>query len=125
MIDCDIEEFNWVPETEISESDSDSDMPSHYFDFCHGVNVISTKDEDWNDIGCEIATDADCFEIYVNSFIQPIIDEEEQHMELFKVDEVMEDVINDIPEEKEEDPPRNSSSTTSWQLATTRRKRTS
>ena len=107
VIEVDIvEEFSWVPETDISETESDEVMPDHYFDYCYGTHMISTMDENWNNVGCKIATEADEFEVYVHNFIQQIIDDEELHIELFKEEKVMEAVDNDIPEE-EKDPPLN------------------
>ena len=83
-----------------------SDEDDHYFDFCYSIGMISVKDEEFENIGCVRATDTDYFDIFVNNFIQPIIEDECQHVELFKVDDVMKAVENDIPEE-EEDPTKN------------------
>ena len=75
-----------------------SDADDHYFDFCYSIRMISVKDEEFENIGCVLATDTDYFDIFVNNFIQPIIEDECQHVELFKVDDVMKAVENDIPE---------------------------
>ena len=108
VIEVDIvEEFNWVPEIDISETESDEVMPDHYFDYCYGTHMTSTMDKNWNNVGCKIATEADEFEVYVHNLTQQIIDDEELHIELFKEEKVMEAVDNDIPEE-EKDPPMNS-----------------
>ena len=100
-------EWDVISQEMLEADTSESDMPDHYFDFCYSINMVSTNDEEFENIGCVMATNTDHFDIFVNTFIQPIIEEEYQHVELFNVDEVMEAVEDDVPEE-EEDPTQKS-----------------
>ena len=81
---CD--EINWIPENDIS-------------DYCYDAKLIDNQ-------GCEFADDADRFEIYCVNLIQNIIEQEDDHRELFTEEKFDEHTAGaHVEEEMEMTPP--------------------
>ena len=81
------------------------DMPEHFLDFCYTMEIVATRDDMFYVNGCTMATEEDNFDMFVVSWMQKIISQEENDRSIC-VEEIMdENVVNDHVEEEENTPP--------------------